>query len=98
MKAQIAAIEYALPARCVTNDDLERAHPDWSIHEVAKRTGVLTRFICEENETALDLAAVACERLFEGGAVARDEVGAIIKGQGWGEVDGLVDAVIEILS
>ncbi|MDA2933358.1 ketoacyl-ACP synthase III [Acidobacteria bacterium AH-259-D05] len=78
MKAHIAAIEYALPDQCVTNDDLDHLHPNWSIHEVAKRTGGLARFICRKNETALDLATVACERLFERGEVAREEVGAII--------------------
>ena len=78
VKAQIAAIEYALPDQCVTNDDLDRLHPDWSIHEVAKRTGVSTRFICRKNETALDLATAACEGLFEREVVAREDVGAII--------------------
>lgn len=78
VKAELAAIEYALPARCVTNDDLDQLHPDWSIHEVAKRTGVLTRFICAQDETALDLAARACQKLFQGGIVAPEDVGAII--------------------
>lgn len=78
VKAQIAAIECALPAQCVTNYDLDRLHPEWSIHKVAERTGVLNRYICRENETALDLAAEACERLFESREVAREDVGAII--------------------
>ena len=78
MKAQIAAIEYALPAKCVTNDELDQLHPSWSMRAVEKRTGVLTRFICAEDETALDLATVACERLFDRGVVSREDVGAII--------------------
>jgi len=78
VKAQIAAIEYALPDRCVTNDELDRLHPEWSINDVAKRTGVLTRFICREDETALDLATTACERLFDSAQVVREEVGAIL--------------------
>ena len=78
VKAELAAIEYVLPDRCVTNDDLDRMHPDWSIHKVAKRTGVLTRFICGQDETALDLAARACENLFESQIVAREDIGGII--------------------
>jgi len=78
VKARIAAIEYALPDRCISNDELDALHPDWSIHQVAKRTGVLTRFVCREDETALDLAATSCERLFERGEVAREDVGAVI--------------------
>lgn len=76
-KAEIGAIEYVLPARRVTNEDLDQMHPDWSIHEVAKRTGVLTRFISGQDETALDLAAAACERLFQSKIVAPEDVGAI---------------------
>ena len=78
MKAQIAAIEYALPDHCLTNEELDRLHPEWSIHQVAKRTGVLSRFISGEDETALDLAVTACERLFERGEAARQDIGAVI--------------------
>lgn len=78
VKAEIAAIEYVVPGQCVTNDDLDRRHPEWSIHDVAKRTGVLTRYICGPDETCLDLAAEACEKLFQTGVVSREDVGAII--------------------
>ena len=78
MKAEIAAIEYALPDRCVTNDELDRLHPSWSIHKVAEHTGVHARFVCGEEETALDLAIVACERLLERVEVAREDVDAIV--------------------
>ena len=78
MKAHIAAIEYALPERCVTNEELDRLHPEWSVHKVAQWTGVYQRYICAEDETSVDLATVACERLFERGEVAREDVGAII--------------------
>ena len=78
MKAHIAAIEYALPDRCVTNEELDRLHPEWSVHKVAQSTGVLQRYVCADDETALDLATVACERLFQRGEVAREDVGAII--------------------
>lgn len=78
MKAQIMAIEYALPDQCVTNDDLDALHPDWSIHKVAERTGVLRRYICRDGETALDLAAAACEKLFERELVSREDIGAVI--------------------
>jgi len=78
LKAEIAAIEYVLPARCVTNDELDKLHPEWSIHKVAERTGVLTRFISGQDETALDLAVEACEKLFQSEIVTPEDVGAII--------------------
>ena len=78
MKAQIAAIEYTLPDQYVTNDDLDALHPEWSIHKVAERTGVMRRYVCREDETSLDLAEIACEKLLQRGLVARDDIGAII--------------------
>ena len=62
-RAAIVAIDYALPARVVTNDELERDHPQWKLDQVVKRTGVHARHWCSPDETALDLAVTACERL-----------------------------------
>jgi 3-oxoacyl-[acyl-carrier-protein] synthase III len=60
---QIAAIDYALPERTVTNAELASLHPDWKLSQVAERTGVLARHWCTPSETALDLAEAACRRL-----------------------------------
>jgi len=78
VKAKIAAIEYALPKKSITNEDLDLLHPDWSIHQVAKSTGVMTRYVCAEDQTALDLAVEACDRLFARGVVAKEDVGAVL--------------------
>ncbi len=61
--ARIAAIEYALPARSVSNEEIARLHPGWRIREVARRTGVLSRRVAGSEETALDLAEKACRAL-----------------------------------
>ncbi len=63
-QARIAAIDYALPARRVTNQDLAARHPEWPMAEISKRTGVQERHWAETGETALDLAETACRRLF----------------------------------
>lgn len=63
-EAGIAAIASAVPAREVTNDELEREHPDWRMAVVARRTGVLSRRWCEPHETSLDLAITATSALF----------------------------------
>jgi len=78
LKAQIAAIEYALPEQCLTNDDLDTLHPEWAIHKVALRTGVMRRYVCRDDETALDLAEVACEKLLKRNLVGREDISAII--------------------
>jgi 3-oxoacyl-[acyl-carrier-protein] synthase-3 len=60
---RIVGIDVALPDRVVTNDELALLHPEWKIAQVARRTGVVARHWCAPNETALDLAEVACRRL-----------------------------------
>jgi 3-oxoacyl-[acyl-carrier-protein] synthase-3 len=62
--ARITAVDYALPARVVTNAEIEKLHPQWRMPEVARRTGVVRRHIASPDETALDLAETACTGLF----------------------------------
>lgn len=61
--AYIAATDYALPARQVSNAELAQLHPEWQMSQVALRTGVERRHWCDSGETALDLADIACRRL-----------------------------------
>lgn len=63
--ARIAGIEYVLPERRLTNDELDRAHPSWNMPDVVKRMGVDTRFIARPDETALDLGERAARLLLE---------------------------------
>jgi 3-oxoacyl-[acyl-carrier-protein] synthase-3 len=76
--AYIATIEYALPARSVTNQELERLHPQWQMDQVALRTGVQSRHLCEPGETALDLAEAACRKLSERPGVNLAQVDSIL--------------------
>lgn len=78
VKAQIAAIEYALPDRCVTNEELHRIHPEWPIDKLFQMTGVYQRYICDQDETALDLATTACRKLLDKGIVEKTQIGAVI--------------------
>lgn len=64
MRARIEAIEYELPDRVVTNDDLARENPSWDMARVEEKSGVAERRIAADGETALDLALRACRRLF----------------------------------
>lgn len=63
--AYIKAISYYLPEKVVTNEDLVREFPEWSVDKIAKKVGVRSRHIAAENETAGDLAEKAALRLFE---------------------------------
>lgn len=64
MKAYIKAIEYYLPEKIVTNKDISQKFPEWSEDKIFEKVGIKERHIAAENETALDMAVLACERLF----------------------------------
>lgn len=63
MRSRIAAIATHLPAAIVTNADLEAEFPQWDLAAVSARAGVLSRHIAGREETALDLAKAACDKL-----------------------------------
>jgi 3-oxoacyl-[acyl-carrier-protein] synthase-3 len=61
---RIRAIASALPAKAVTNADLDRENPGWSMELVAEIAGVSSRRVAAEDETAFDLSVQACDELF----------------------------------
>jgi 3-oxoacyl-[acyl-carrier-protein] synthase-3 len=67
MKAFIKAIDYYLPQTIVTNEDLAREFPEWTMDKIADKVGIQKRHIASEHETAADLAVVAARKLFAQG-------------------------------
>jgi len=63
--AFIKAISYYLPEKVVTNEDLVKDFPEWSVEKVAQKVGVDSRHLAAENETAGDMAEKAARKLFE---------------------------------
>jgi len=74
----IESIAYALPARRLGNDELKAEYPDWDFERLEKRTGVLSRYVAGDGETALDFAVQACERLNDEGSLRPAEIDAVI--------------------
>ena len=64
MKTYIKAISYYLPEKVVTNEDLVKDFPEWTVEKVAGKVGVHQRHVASENETASDMATKASEKLF----------------------------------
>ena len=62
--AYIKAISYYLPEKVLTNEELVREFPEWSVEKVAKKVGVNSRHIAGEGETAGDMAEKAALKLF----------------------------------
>jgi 3-oxoacyl-[acyl-carrier-protein] synthase-3 len=67
MKAYIKAVDYFLPEKVITNEDLAGEFPEWTVDKIADKVGVKKRHIAAEHETAADLAAMAAQRLFSRG-------------------------------
>lgn len=63
--AFIKAISYYLPEKVVTNEELVKEFPEWSVDKVAQKVGVDSRHVAADNETAGDMAEKAARKLFE---------------------------------
>jgi 3-oxoacyl-[acyl-carrier-protein] synthase-3 len=64
-QAFIKAISYYLPERVVTNEELVKEFPEWSVDKVAQKVGVDLRHLSAPDETAGDMAEKAARLLFE---------------------------------
>lgn len=62
--AYIKAISYYLPEKVVTNEELVKEFPEWSVEKVAQKVGVDSRHLAAEGETAGDMAEKAARKLF----------------------------------
>ena len=77
MKAYIKEIAYYLPKKIVTNEELVKEFPEWSVDKIAEKVGVSERRVVED-ETATDLAILAAEKLFEKGTVNKEEIDFVL--------------------
>lgn len=78
MKAYIKAVSYALPDKIVTNEDLVKEFPEWTVEKIAGKVGVEERRVAAKNETAADLGAKAAEKLFSEHKIAKSGIDFIL--------------------
>ena len=64
-KAVIRAISYSLPKYSLTNFDISKQHPEWSVEKISNKTGIHERRIVDEETSVSDLAIEAAEKLFK---------------------------------
>jgi len=65
MGAIIKGIEYIYPDQKITNQDLAIDYPDYDFSKFEDKVGIKNRYWVRNDETALDLAKKACDKLFE---------------------------------
>jgi 3-oxoacyl-[acyl-carrier-protein] synthase-3 len=78
MSARISAVEYHLPEATLTNDDLNREFPEWSVDKIAGKTGIHTRHISGPDEFSSDLAIGAGRKLLARTGVAPESIDYLI--------------------
>lgn len=64
-KAYLSGISYYLPEKKLTNDELNRTFPEWSVHKIMEKVGISERSITAEDEFVSDIAVKAAQKLFE---------------------------------
>jgi 3-oxoacyl-[acyl-carrier-protein] synthase III len=65
MKATIVDVDFYCPVQRLTNEDLARDFPDWTIEKVNAKTGIQSRCIARANECSSDLAVEAAKKLMD---------------------------------
>ncbi|MCX6126870.1 MAG: ketoacyl-ACP synthase III [Proteobacteria bacterium] len=74
----IKAIEYFLPSRVVTNDELKAANPQWNMAQISAKTGVVSRRLAGETEFASDLAFHAILKLIDQTGIAKNDIDGLL--------------------
>ncbi len=65
MAVKITKIEYYLPKKILSNDDLKNEFPGLNINKIEKKVGIKERHIVKEDETALDLALIVGKKILK---------------------------------
>lgn len=76
--AGILGIEYVLPEKVLTNDELAESFKSWSADKILKKTGISSRHIAADGETACDLGTKAAEKLISAYGISREDIDFII--------------------
>jgi 3-oxoacyl-[acyl-carrier-protein] synthase III len=78
MKACIKHISYVLPETVLSNEDLNKEFPDWSVDKISEKTGIHNRHIAPAEVLSSDLGVDATEKLFQEFKVDRSTVDYVI--------------------
>lgn len=74
MQAVIRAVDYYLPERVLTNDNLAAEFPEWPAEKILAKTGIRERHIAAPDECSSDLAVRAAQRLFASGVCRPQDI------------------------
>jgi 3-oxoacyl-[acyl-carrier-protein] synthase-3 len=78
MKAYIKHISYVLPDTILSNEDLNKEFPEWSVDKISEKTGIHNRPIAAPEILSSDLGVEASEKLFRDYNIDRSTIDYII--------------------
>lgn len=78
MSAFVKAISYYLPLEVVSNRDLIKEFPEWSVEKIAQKVGVNNRHVVGKDQCASDLAELAARKLFDTEGVDKDSIDFVL--------------------
>jgi len=78
MKTYIKAISYYLPENILTNEQIVKEFPEWTVEKINNKIGIKERRVANISETASDLAINAANKLFKEEGVSKSGVDYLI--------------------
>jgi 3-oxoacyl-[acyl-carrier-protein] synthase III len=76
--AWIIDTTYFLPDILLDNEQINAAHPEWSVDKISVKTGIEKRYYAREDQTSGDLAYLAAEQFFQKGIIEKSAVDFLI--------------------
>ena len=78
MAAYISAVDVFFPTESLTNEDLEKSFPEWSVGKIESKTGIRNRYIAGESQSVSDLAVGAALNLFRNSNIDKSKIDFIL--------------------
>jgi 3-oxoacyl-[acyl-carrier-protein] synthase-3 len=78
VNAYLNNISFYLPENTLSNADIERDHPEWSIEKIAAKTGISNRHIAKQDEFSSDMAVSAATIFFNETDVDKEDIDYLI--------------------
>jgi 3-oxoacyl-[acyl-carrier-protein] synthase-3 len=77
-RAYIKAVEYHLPEKQLTNQELAHVFPEWTAEKIEEKLGIKSRRLASSEECSSDLAVKAAEKLLNSGVCSSEEIDFVV--------------------
>lgn len=78
MKAYIKGISYYLPEKILTNEQIAKEFPEWTVEKINSKIGIKQRHVVADDETASDMALKAANKLIKEYSIDRSTIDYLI--------------------